>query len=130
MENEVVIKTSLRSGSFVVTFGRCMFLLFRILMTVGATLYVLEGSLGLFDIVILLAIIGNGGYLCYLIVGVMRGRVHAIISNEGIAVRERHMNIIPWANIYEAGLQIHDFGGRSRYALKVMFTDENENELK
>ncbi|MCL2387971.1 MAG: hypothetical protein FWC89_10560 [Defluviitaleaceae bacterium] len=40
-----------------------------------------------------------GGIFFYFVIGMKQGKVHAIISNEGIAVRENSFNIIPWGNI-------------------------------
>ena len=76
----------------------------------GMLLYFHEG--GTLDVagvvLVLFLIIFFGGYLCYWVIGFARGRVVAIISNEGIALRQLNFKVIPWEDT-------SSFGGVTRF---------------
>jgi len=115
VENEVIVKKSLRANSSKETILRCIGLS---AMFVGFVLGIL-GFFLLFEedvfLELLLLAIFLGGFLCYHVVGIARGRVHAIISDEGIAIRALSFEVIPWEDIHG----IDPRWGRNNSTLKI-----------
>jgi len=65
-----------------------------------------------------------GGYLCYWGIGFAQGRAIAIISNEGIALRQLNFKVIPWESIDSFGettrFQLTGQGSSTRQGLQIV----------
>jgi hypothetical protein len=75
-----------------------------------------------------------GGMLGYFVISMRQGKVHAIISNEGIAVRENSFNIIPWENIHSIKREVTKRGRRrndsGNIGVTVRYVNESGNMHK
>ena len=110
-KDEVILKETLRGSSIVGTVLNCI-LMFVLLVFVLAGIVLFIVSLRFPDVAgesatMLMGVLLFGGIFAYRAVGVIKGRVYAIISNEGITMRGSLLtdnqlgDVIPWENVRE-----------------------------
>jgi len=141
MENKIIVKNSLRVDSLGgVPVSRYIGLSVLALgVIVGIVLFVFMqwygGEAASVGFGMLVLSIFFGGIFFYFVSGIKQSRVHAIISNEGIAVREHSFKVIPWGNIKEVELNRGTKGvGRRRKRARtgnkgvmIKYTDESNS---
>ena len=122
MKDEIIVKNSLRLDST----GKIPFS--RILgLFALAALCVLSVVGMLFDgWAHLTGVVVGGGFLCYTVFGVVQGRVIAVISEEGLALRKQSFAVIPWGNIRAFTNRIGRRGNKNS-SIDVRFNDEFGN---
>jgi len=108
-KNTVIVKESLRTNSLFNTVLNCVIMFGLFVFTFASIVFFIIALRfpEYDDVTVIMAVLFFGGIFTYRVVGLIKGRVYAIISDEGIAVRgslfsnNQLKDVIPWESVRE-----------------------------
>ena len=126
MGNKVIIKKTLQAGSSGKTFWRSV----GVVAKFSVLLFLVWGILSMMDdwFNIIGGLIMIPMLLRYMWSHVP-GRTIAIISNQGVAVRESKLNVVPWKNIHVVDTIEVETQTGSYTEVRIIFTNRNRKRV-
>ncbi|MCL2386956.1 MAG: hypothetical protein FWC89_05310 [Defluviitaleaceae bacterium] len=133
MGNEVIIRNVLYGNTFGGTVWRCLGLLGRFVtfmfpftMLIGSLLPPFEWDMFIISLALAIPLTYFFGSL---FVAILQGRILAVISEDGIAIKKTAWKVIPWESILDVGTGSAGATNRGKFHyVFIKFTDINGDE--